>query len=91
MTKHYSVLLEVLIEANDADQARSIALENICIVYGLDKENLKGIYEKHLYAGDGSVICMDDLISKEVSHESQHLGNSDCFKLEKDFLICTSW
>ena len=57
MIKQYSVLIEVLVMAENTDQAREFALND-------------PLYTKQLYAGDGSVICMDDLIPNEVSHES---------------------
>ena len=57
MTKKYSVLVEFLVNAENEELAREMVIHKA--------------YEKmQLYAGDGSVICMDDLITNEVSHES---------------------
>ena len=57
MIKRYSVLIEFLVKAENEQQARELALIDNC-------------FDKQLYADDGSVICIDDLITNEVSHKS---------------------
>ena len=62
MTKCYSVLVEHLIYAANEEDARKIAMN----------PNYESQFDNkyQLYAGDGAVVCMDDLITNEVSHES---------------------